>query len=189
MTCQLLDSTITRTEIQAVAGSDEIERLALMDSVTGLYNVRAFQKKYKYELKRSRRYKRPLALCMIGLDGFNLVHEDHGDVASHSVLRAIADVILETVRDVDITGRYAAAWFVVLFPETNATGASVIAERIKNQIAAVAVNHEWTNFKFTASIGISSYPAQARNGEALMAQTVQALEQAIQRGGNRVCVL
>jgi diguanylate cyclase (GGDEF)-like protein len=186
--CQMLDQT-TSINLDTVAGPAEIEQMALYDSVTGLLNVRAFQKKLKYELKRSRRYKRPLALSMIGIDGFNLLQSDYGEFACNEALKKLGQILLETVRDVDIAARYSSAWFAVLFPETNATGASIITERIRAKIETCSVSAEWRNFRFSASIGISSFPAQARDGDALFGQCVQALELAISRGGNRICVV
>jgi diguanylate cyclase (GGDEF)-like protein len=186
--CQVLGHS-TSVNLEAVPGPGEIEQIATCDPVTGLLNVRAFQKKLKYELKRSRRYKRPLALSMIGIDGFNLLQSDYGEAACNEALKGISQILLETVRDVDITARYSSAWFAVLFPETNATGASIINERIRVNIETCSVAADWHNFRFSASIGISSFPAQARDGDALFGQCVQALELAISRGGNRICVV
>jgi diguanylate cyclase (GGDEF)-like protein len=186
--CEMLEQT-TAVNLGLIKQPDEIEQMILYDSVTGLLNVRSFQKKLKYELKRSRRYKRPLALSMIGIDGFNLLQEDYGESACNEALKSLAQIISETVRDVDIAGRYSSAWFAVLFPETNATGASLITERIRANIASCAVSAQWRNYRFTASIGVSSFPAQARDGDALFGQCVKALELAISRGGNRVCLV
>lgn len=183
--CQAAQSTVNKLPSTDLS---EIERLALMDGVTGLYNVRAFQKKLRYELKRSRRYKRPIALAMIGIDGFNNISAEYGELASATVLRSIADVLQTTIRDVDVAGKYSSAWFAVLFPETNASGAMKIAERIRANIESCPLSHNWNNFKLTASIGVSSFPAQAKDVDMLFAQTIQALELSIHRGGNRVCV-
>jgi len=188
--CEMLDQPVsTSIGLDLVPGADEIENLALMDPITGLLNVRAFQKKLKYELRRSRRYKRPIALCMIGIDGYNLVLEDCGEQACNEALRNIATILRETIRDTDIAARYSSAWFAVLFPETNASGASIITERIRKSIENVSVSAQWNTFRFTASIGVSSFPAQARHGDALFGQCVKALELAIARGGNRTCVV
>src|ERR1700722_11815079 len=69
--------TITETRMTAIKG-EEIERLALLDTLTELYNSRTFLKEMKDELKRAKRYKRPVALCMISIDGFKDISRQYG---------------------------------------------------------------------------------------------------------------
>jgi diguanylate cyclase (GGDEF)-like protein len=178
----------TETRMNAVKG-EEIERLALLDTLTELYNSRTFLKEIKDELRRAKRYKRPVALCMLCIDGFRDITRNYGALTSDAVLKTLGDILRGAIRDVDVPARYSAEEFAIIFPETNASGAAIVAERIRQRIGAQFITHNWHNLKVTASIGLASFPAHARESEELLAKSISALEQAMQRGGDRVCVI
>ncbi len=81
--------TSTEQSLAAVKG-EEIERLALLDTLTELYNSRTFYKEIKDELKRAKRYKRPVALCMVAIDNFKDIVRAHGALTSDAVLKSWA---------------------------------------------------------------------------------------------------
>lgn len=178
--------TNTSDRISAVKG-EEIERLALLDTLTELYNSRTFIKEIKDELKRAKRYKRPVALCMVTVDNFKDIARQYGALTSDAVLKVLGDVLRGAIRDVDIPARYSAEEFAIIFPETNASGAAIVAERIRQRVASQAITHNWHNLKVTASVGLAAFPAHAREHDELVARSIQALELAVQRGGDRVC--
>jgi diguanylate cyclase (GGDEF)-like protein len=169
------------------AKTEDLERLALLDSLTELYNSRTFIKELKDELKRAQRYKRPVSLCMVGVDGFDDIARQYGPLTADAVLKVLANVVRSSVRDVDIPARYSSDQFAIIFPETNAPGAAIVAERIRQRIGTQAITHNWHNLKVTASLGLASFPAHAREHDELIARGIQALELAIQRGGDRAC--
>ena len=178
----------TQTSLTSAKG-DELERLALLDSLTELYNSRTFLKELKDELKRAKRYKRPVSLCMVSIDGFKEVSRQYGALTGDVVLKVVASVLQSCVRDVDIAARYSAEEFAIVLPETNASGAAIVAERIRQRVGSQGITHNWHNLKVTASIGLASFPAHAREHDELIARAVQALETALQRGGDRACTL
>ncbi|MBA3856354.1 MAG: hypothetical protein C0507_05535 [Cyanobacteria bacterium PR.3.49] len=178
--------TATENKMNMVKG-DEIERLALLDTLTELYNSRTFLKEIKEELKRAKRYKRPVALCMVTVDNFKDISRQYGALTSDAVLKVIGTVLQGAVRDVDIPARYSAEEFAIIFPETNSSGAQIVAERIRQRIGSQAITHNWHNLKVTASVGLAAFPAHAREHDELVARSIQALEMAMQRGGDRVC--
>jgi diguanylate cyclase (GGDEF)-like protein len=171
------------------AKSEELERLALLDTLTDLYNSRTFMKEIKDELKRAKRYKRPVSLIMLSIDGYKDISKQYGALASDTILKTVGTILKGAIRDVDIAARYSAEEFALIFPETNAAGAAVVAERIRQRIGMQAISHNWHNLKVTSSIGIASFPAHAREHDELIARATQALEMAIQRGGDRYCSL
>ncbi|MBC7996943.1 MAG: GGDEF domain-containing protein [Leptolyngbya sp.] len=178
--------TTTENRMSAVKG-EEIERLALLDTLTELYNSRTFMKEIKEELKRAKRYKRPVALCMVTVDNFKDISRQYGALTSDAVLKVIGTVLQGAIRDVDIPARYSAEEFAIIFPETNSSGAQIVAERIRQRIGSQAITHNWHNLKVTASVGLAAFPAHAREHDELVARSVQALEMAMQKGGDRVC--
>jgi len=178
--------TTTENKMSMVKG-EEIERLALLDTLTELYNSRTFLKEIKEELKRAKRYKRPVALCMVTVDNFKDISRQYGALTSDAVLKVIGTVLQGAVRDVDIPARYSAEEFGIIFPETNSSGAQIVAERIRQRIGSQAITHNWHNLKVTASVGLAAFPAHAREHDELVARSIQALEMAMQRGGDRVC--
>ncbi len=178
--------TTTENKMSMVKG-EEIERLALLDTLTELYNSRTFLKEIKEELKRAKRYKRPVALCMVTIDNFKDISRQYGALTSDAVLKVMGTVLQGAVRDVDIPARYSAEEFAIIFPETNSSGAQIVAERIRQRIGSQAITHNWHNLKVTASVGLAAFPAHAREHDELVARSIQALEMAMQRGGDRVC--
>jgi diguanylate cyclase (GGDEF)-like protein len=180
---QNTQSTMTTTK------ADELEKLALLDSLTELFNSRTLIKELKDELKRAKRYKRPVSLLVIEVDGHKEINRQYGALTSDAVLKVVSNVLRDCVRDVDVAARYSGDQFAIVLPETNAAGAAVVAERIRQRVGTQAITHNWNNLKVTASIGLASFPAHAREHDELIARSVQALELAVNRGGDRVCAI
>jgi diguanylate cyclase (GGDEF)-like protein len=170
----------------ASAKNDEIERLALLDGLTELYNFRSFIKELKAELGRAKRYKHPVAMIMIVIDGFEELCDQYGALTGEAVLKVIANVLRSAVREVDIPCKYSAQHFAVILPQTNSAGAALVAERIRQRIGNQAISHNWQSFSVTASLGVAAYPAHAQEYDELIARSMEALDYASERGGDRV---
>jgi len=187
-----LEQRTILSQTQQTLGSakgDELERLALMDTLTELYNSRTFLKELKDELKRAKRYKRPVSLCMVSIDGLKEIARNYGALTSDAVLKVVANVISGCIRDVDVAARYSSDEYAIILPETNASGAAIVAERLRQRVGTQGITHNWHNLKVTASVGLASFPAHAREHDELIARATQALELAIQRGGDRACTV
>jgi len=182
----------TAAPVQSVVSKqsdDDIERLALYDSLTDLYNHRTFMRHLTYELKRGMRYKRPVAVCLISIDGLDTFCREYGDMTGDFIRKEVAREIRNVVRDVDIPARYSGKEFIVLFPETNSNGATSVADRLKNKVGSRVLNLGTQSVRVTISLGVASFPTHGREPAELLGRAFQALEIAIQRGGDRHVVM
>jgi diguanylate cyclase (GGDEF)-like protein len=182
-------SVLADTEARLELGSkiDEIEKLALLDGLTELYNSRTFMKELDEEVRRAKRYKRPLSICIASIDDFREVQSNYGAIAGDLVLRVFASLLHTTVRDVDIPARYSGTDLAVIFPETNLTSAGVAAERIRQKIINQSIAHNWQSFKVTASFGIAALPNHGTEPVELIGKALAGLELARQRGRGYIC--
>lgn len=173
----------------ASARGEDIEKLALLDSLTELYNHRTFLKELKAELNRAKRYGQHVALCMLGIDGMDGIRAHYGTLTVDAVAKVTANVIREGIREVDMAARYSINEFALVLPQTNAAGAALTAERLRVRCGNQAINHNWQTFSVTASVGVATFPQNAGAYDELIARAWEALDYARARGGDRVfCV-
>jgi diguanylate cyclase (GGDEF)-like protein len=178
----------TRAAIASARGED-IERLALLDNLTELYNYKTFLKELKAEINRARRYKHPVSLCMLAIDNYEAIKQQFGNLTAESVLRIVGNVLRGAIREVDIGAKYDETTFAVVLPNAHASNAALVAERIRQRIGNQAIAHNWQNFSVTASLGVAAYPVHGVAHDELSARALEALSFAIHRGGDRVfCV-
>ncbi len=170
------------------AGDAEIERLLTTDPLTGLLNRRALMEALGNETAAALRYRMPLATAMIDLDHFKLINDTHGHAVGDKVLRELGQLIESTLRETDVGGRYGGEEFVIVLPHTDADGALVFGERLRQRIAAMEVDagHGKT-LKVTCSIGISQMMiTETPQPEQALAHADAALYKAKREGRNRV---
>ena len=165
----------------------EIERMAITDGLTGLFNHRNFQETLTAEFRRLERFSAPLSLLLIDIDFFKKINDSYGHPAGDEVLRGVAEVIRETVRSVDIPARYGGEEFAALLPGTNHEGALKMAERLRESIEKTRFPFEGKELRVTVSIGAATSPHDAVAKEELVEKTDKALYYAKRNGRNR-CV-
>lgn len=163
-------------------------QLAVTDELTGLYNYRFLQQRLDEEVERSRRYRSDFSLLMIDADGFKGFNDAYGHVAGDGALADIGRTIRSTVREVDVVARYGGEEFSVVLPETDGAGAFVVAEKIREAIAAFefADSEGIPGPRLTVSVGLAAFPAHADDKESLLRHADEALYQAKRGGKNRV---
>jgi len=162
----------------------ELEKLTLLDSLTELYNHSAINRILKDEIKRAKRYKSAVSTIALVVDDIQKIANEQGPLTFESILKGVANFLMHTVREVDIPGRYDFDHLLIICPETDAHGASILAERIRSKIEVERISEVGQNWYVTLSLGISSYPAQAQDEEHLVANALTALSDAKQSGGN-----
>lgn len=169
--------------------SDELNRLAALDSLTEAYNRRTFMELAERELARSRRSSLPLGLMILDLDHFKHVNDSHGHLAGDAVLREIKIRADASLRQQDIFGRFGGEEFCVLLPDTDLEGTRVLAERLRASIEKHPIELPGgTSLHITTSIGVSAMPVGKNEVEIdnLIEFADLALYEAKKGGRNRV---
>jgi len=167
--------------------ADRLAHLATTDPLTGLYNPRAFHDELSHELGRTARYREPLALLLMDLDGLKHINDQFGHEAGDVALRSVAEAIGSGLREIDLGARIGGDEFAVLAPRTDAKAAVVLAERLRALVAKAG--NDRGGRRTTISIGIASVPpstAAPPTVASLMAAADAALYEAKRAGGNRV---
>jgi two-component system cell cycle response regulator len=163
------------------------QELSVTDDLTHLYNVRFQNAALRREVSRSRRYRVPVSLIFLDLDGFKSVNDQHGHLWGSRTLVEVGAVLRSVVREIDVVSRFGGDEFTVILPQTDARGAKVIAERLRQRIAAtVFLRAHGLEVKLTASFGIATYPDHGRSEEDLVNRADQAMYAAKEAGKNRV---
>ena len=163
-----------------------VERQALIDGLTGLANRHQCEETLADELARVERFGGSLAVVVADLDWFKDVNDRHGHPAGDSVLSEFAVLLQETVRDVDLAGRWGGEEFVLILPGTDLTGGAQVAERVRVALAGrVVLAVDGTPITISASFGVAAIPP-AKTASELFAAADAALYQAKRAGKNRV---
>ncbi len=158
----------------------EVQRLAITDPLTGLYNRRRLDEALTSEFERARRYKRPLSMIMLDMDSLKTINDTYGHPAGDTALKLVADAIRSQIRRVDLPARFGGDEFIVLLPEVEHAVAMRIAERIRNQLRPKRP----TDDMFTVSGGVAQLQAEHASAEDLLRTVDQALYRAKRDGGD-----
>jgi diguanylate cyclase (GGDEF)-like protein len=170
------------------SSAPELERLALLDNLTELYNHASITRILNDEIRRSQRYKYASTIICLSPDGIKNITASNGQLAADGIYKGTANFLMKTIRDVDIPGRYSLETFLIICPNTNLEGASVLAERIRSNICQSHISEMGQNWTVTASIAIAEFPSMSDNAENLVAISEKALQQTKNAGGNKVAI-
>lgn len=163
-----------------------LEEEARLDAKTGLANTRHFHEVFASELARAARYRRPLAVIVADLDHFREVNNTHGHLAGDDVLRGIAEVFRENVRDMDTAARFGGEELCVLLPETRGRDAVEVAERIRDAVERRELDADGTTLRVTLSLGVAAFPDDGATATDLLRCADEALYRAKAEGRNCV---
>lgn len=161
--------------------------MAITDGLTGLFNHRRSHEILRQEIKRAKRYQRPLSILMLDVDSFKSFNDTYGHPQGDVLLCSIAKILKKSVRNVDFVGRYGGEEFVVILPETMRSDAFILAERIRESIASEPFMTTGQVINKTVSIGVASFPDDAEEATQLVQMADEALYRAKRAGKN--CVL
>jgi len=159
---------------------DYYAQLAIQDGLTGLFNRRYFKELMSLEFSRLKRHAISLSLLMIDIDNFKIYNDTKGHPAGDELLKKAAEVFKSSIRDTDIMCRYGGEEFVAMLPQTDKKSAQVIAERLRMQTSLY--------LDATVSIGLATFPDDAKDSQMLLDKADKALYKAKQTGKNKFCV-
>jgi diguanylate cyclase (GGDEF)-like protein len=165
----------------------ELELLATTDELTGLHNRRSLLQRLKFETARAKRFRSPLSAVMIDLDHFKRINDEHGHAVGDQVLANIGRLLRESVRVIDVPGRYGGEELCVILPNTPLEGACKFAETLRCKIEAQVHSTGAGVLPVTASLGVGSFDhMEIDDAESLLRQADAALYRAKHAGRNRV---
>jgi diguanylate cyclase (GGDEF)-like protein len=172
-----------------VKAGRRIEEITYTDELTGLGNRRGIARYLSEEFREAQLSQNPLSLLFIDLDGFKPINDHHSHATGDLVLRAVSHALHESVREADFVGRAGGDEFVILLPDTSAQSASVVAHRIAQRLSELAIGTDGETIEgLTASIGISSYPANALSRTALIEDADRAMYAAKRSGPGQIVI-
>ncbi len=174
-------------EIKKVLLYEMVEKLAVTDSLTGLYVRRYLYERLDEELQRSKRYKFEFAFIMVDIDDFKKCNDTYGHMVGDVVIKNIARIIKESVREIDIVGRYGGEEFAIGLPETGIESALHVVRRLRKKVEDNVFKAYDEKLKLTISVGIAMYPRDASELNDIMDKADQALYEAKKSGKNVVC--
>ncbi len=189
---QQRDEAINRLELLKLELEErnvELARLSTVDGLTGIANRRCFDTTLEREWRRAIRDKSELSLILTDIDFFKRYNDAYGHPAGDECLRQVARCLAESLRrPSDLAARYGGEEFALLLPATGPAGATMLAEAVRDRVAALGLEHKTSDAAphVTLSLGIASYgPKQGEQQEELVSRADRALYSAKRRGRNR----
>lgn len=163
-----------------------LSQLSQTDGLTGLLNRSAWETLLASEFERFRRYRSTGTLLMFDIDHFKEVNDTWGHQAGDGVLRAMADMIVSSLRQTDIAGRYGGEEFAIILPETDITGGRILGERLRQSIERMEVATDAGVLQCTISLGVAQVSDTMVDHNQWLAAADGALYSAKGKGRNQV---
>ncbi len=164
--------------IENARSVEKIQELTITDDCTGLYNARHLYKTLETEVYRSSRFGYEFSVLFIDLDHFKQVNDTHGHLIGSKLLAEIGYLIKAQLRLIDFAFRYGGDEFVVLLPQTGKDQAAVVARRLRDSLRASAFcKEEGLNLNVRASMGLATYPHDAKTPHDIIRQADQMMYQ------------
>lgn len=164
----------------------KLEQLATTDALTQLANRKQIMKRLFKHFEYYQRYTAEFSILMIDIDHFKKINDTYGHLTGDAVLMQVAKIFQETLRNVDIAGRYGGEEFLVILAETSGEQAMRTAERIRQAVENHTFSFATSSIKATISIGVARILENEKDENSLVSRADQALYQAKAKGRNRV---
>lgn len=183
----IYDVTDTAINKQGMkSANDKLQHLSRTDSLTGLINRGWWEECLRSEYLRYRRYPTAVSLIMVDIDNFKNINDTYGHLAGDEIIKQTAQTVTQTIREVDIAGRYGGDEFVIILHNAAEDGAIQVAERIRTQIETKITAYKQHTITYTVSLGIAQLISSIGSPSAWVEAVDQVLYQA-KRDGRNCC--
>jgi len=166
---------------------NQLQKLSIYDSLTKIYNRRYFMQRFFEEFERAKRFNFDLSFLMVDVDHFKKINDTYGHLVGDAVLREIANILNENLREIDFVGRFGGEEFSILLLETDKAGAIMVAERLSARISRRRIKVFDENLDLSVSVGVASFPQNTLYSDVLVEVADKALYKAKVSGRNKVC--
>jgi diguanylate cyclase (GGDEF)-like protein len=185
---EILRSQISAA-IQGAKICEELNRLAITDPLTQLFNKRYIEEELRKEIERSKRYSRPLSVMVLDLDNFKIINDILGHQYGDEVLKKIGENLKKSCRKVDTVGRFGGDEFVIILPETNLEKSIKVANKIIKNLEKMEIKFpKGEKIYISISIGIASYPETSKDPEKILSLADSAMYNAKRLGGKQYSI-
>lgn len=187
-TLQVLGNQLA-VSLANAASVRRLEELATTDGLTGCLNKRSFLDELDRKIRSAERFGRKLSLLITDIDHFKNVNDVYGHATGDVVIKELGAILRSVKRETDIVARFGGEEFCILCEETDTEGAVLLAERIREQLGSHEFQTELGKLKVTASLGVATFPKDAKTQGGLFEITDKALYAAKHAGRNKVCTV
>ena len=164
-----------------------VEKLEIIDSLTGLYNHSFIYQRLDEEIKRAISFQRPCAFILFAIDGFKEFYDSFGHLAAENALIKFASILKENTREVDKAARFGDHEFAIILPERNKRQAIEVAESVRLKIEFIFSEEEDVLKKMTCTGAVTENPVDGITAKDLIEKAKTILESAKKQGKNRIC--
>ncbi|KFZ31036.1 hypothetical protein IDSA_06020 [Pseudidiomarina salinarum] len=188
ITISVLGSELHQRDLMSETSAKKSWRYkANHDPLTGLGNRLLFMPLLENEMKRAERMERPFSLALIDIDNFKQINDQYGHMSGDSILQEFSQLLLNSLRDIDVAARMGGDEFAVLFPESPATEAENALKRLREKVEELDIRVKDTQITFTISVGLAEFsPDRFDSADSLLSQVDQLLYEAKRRGRDRI---
>lgn len=175
----------------AIATGNELlvkqaKRLAVRDSLTGLYNEQYIRNRLEEEIRRAIVYQRPCSFIIFNIDNFKQFHSLYGEIKTEDALRKISLILTESADEIDKVARFGDDEFAMLLPEKNKKLARATADEIRKKIEFAFSEEDVSTKRLTVSGGVSENPIDGVTAQELITRALESVKTAKEKGKNRI---
>lgn len=184
----ILLGIVVSMQLKTLQQHGKLQEMAISDPLTGIANRRHLTTIGTKEIAKAARYRNSASLLMVDIDHFKMINDTYGHPCGDRVIQAVATTMVQTVRTTDEVGRIGGEEFVAVLPSTDAQGALILANRLRElmEISNLVTSDEGIPIRFTISVGVACVSNETITFEQVLKKADQALYEAKNRGRNTV---